>query len=115
MSTYTDLDVRGGLWNCQSAVKKTETILAYAALQSLPALTETWIIPENTTIPAALSTAYFFSHTPQRTGRGVGTGLLISPKWSYQVLCLEHLTRSALELHAVSVTHPIKLNIAVIY
>jgi len=42
-------------------------------------------------------------------------GLLISPKWSYQVLFLEHLTRSALELHAVSVTLPIKLDIAAIY
>jgi len=58
--------VRGVLWKCQSAVKKTESILAYTALQSLHllALTETWIIPENTAIPAALSTTYSFSHIP---------------------------------------------------
>lgn len=59
--TYSDLDVREGLWNCQSAVKKPETILAYAAFQSL---TETWIIPENIATPAGLSTAYSFSRTP---------------------------------------------------
>jgi len=43
---------------------KTETILANAALQSLHfmALTETWIISENT--PAALSTAYSVGRTP---------------------------------------------------
>ena len=113
----TDLEVRGGLWNCQSAVKKADSISAYACLQTLHflALTETWITPDNTATPAALSTAYSFSHTPRPSGRGGGTGLLISPKWSYRVLPLEHLTRSAFELHAVAITVPINLYIAVIY
>ena len=67
----------------------------YVHMQSLNtalhflAFTETWIPPENSATPAALSTA--FSHTPRPSGRGGGTGLLISPKWSYQVLSLEHL------------------------
>jgi len=78
--------------------------------------TETWIILENTATPATLSTKFSFSHTPRPSGRGGGTGLLISPKWSYMVLSLEHLTRSALELHAVSVKLPTsKHNIVVIY
>ena len=64
--------IAGSLWNCQSAVKKTETISAYTLSQSLHflALTETWIIPENTATPAALSAAYSFSHTPRASGRG---------------------------------------------
>jgi len=66
ISTYSDLDVRGGLWNCQLVVK---TILPYAALQSLHfmPLTETWIIPAT---PVALSTTYSFSHTPRPSRRG---------------------------------------------
>ena len=47
--------------------------------------------------------------------RGGGTGLLILPKWSYQVLPLEHLIRPGFELHAVTVTLPIQLFIVVIY
>ena len=35
--------------------------------------------------------------------------------WCYQVLPLEHLARSAFELHAVTVTLPIKLFLLVIY
>ena len=114
---YTDLEVMGGLWNCQSAVKKADSISAYASLMTLHflALTETWITPENSATPASLSTVYSFSHTPRPSGRGVGTGLLISPMWSYKVLPLEHLARSAFELHVVTVTIPIKLSIVVIY
>ena len=74
----------GGLWNCQSAVKKGDSISAYASLMTLHFLarTETWITPENSATPAALSTIYTFSHTPRPSGRGGGTGLLISPMWS---------------------------------
>ncbi|KAJ8349802.1 hypothetical protein SKAU_G00249320, partial [Synaphobranchus kaupii] len=34
------------------------------------ALTETWITPDNTATPAALSAGYSFSHTPRASGRG---------------------------------------------
>ncbi len=37
-----------------------------------------WIKPEDTATPAALSNNFSFSHTPLLTGRGGGTGLLIS-------------------------------------
>ena len=39
----------GGLWNCLSAVKKADPILAFASLQTLHflSLTKTWITPEN--------------------------------------------------------------------
>ena len=72
------------LWNCQSAVKKAYTISAYASLQTLQflALTKTLITLENNATPAALSTAYSFSHFPSQTGRGGGTGLFISTTWS---------------------------------
>ena len=70
-----------GLWNCQSAVKKADFIPALASHASLDALalTETWIRPENTATPAALSVNHSFSHSPRLTGRGGGTGLLLSP------------------------------------
>ncbi len=42
------------------------------------ALRETWIKPEDNATPAALSNNFSFSHTPRLTGRGGGTGLLIS-------------------------------------
>ena len=76
----------------------------------LLALTETWITPENSTIPAAPSTAYSFSHSPRPSGSAGGNGLLI-----LLVLPLEHLTRYAFDLLAVTVTLPIKVYIVVIY
>ncbi|KAJ8252065.1 hypothetical protein COCON_G00213770 [Conger conger] len=80
--------VAGGLWNCQSATRKADFITGYASLLFLQflALTETWITPENTATPAALSSS--FSHTPRPSGRGGGTGLLISPSWKF---CLPSL------------------------
>ena len=44
-----------------------------------------------------------------------GTGLLISPDWTYTVLPLSHLSITTFEFHAVSVSLPVKLNIVVIY
>ncbi|KAK3506379.1 hypothetical protein QTP70_017251 [Hemibagrus guttatus] len=75
--------VVGGLWNCQSAVRKADFISALASHYSFDflALTETWIPPQNTATPAALSSAYTFSHSPQESGRGGGTGLLLSQRW----------------------------------
>ena len=64
-------------------------------------LSTSWITPENTTTPAALSSANSFTHSLRQTGRGGGTGFLLSLMWSYQVLPLDHLPRSALEFHAV--------------
>ncbi|XP_059371004.1 uncharacterized protein LOC132108316 [Carassius carassius] len=49
------------------------------------ALTETWIKPEDTATPAALSTNFTCSHTPRTTGRGGGTGLLISKEWKFDL------------------------------
>ncbi|KAK3560392.1 hypothetical protein QTP86_008484 [Hemibagrus guttatus] len=73
--------VVGGLWNCQSAVRKADFILALASHYSFDflALTETWIPPQNTATPAALSSAYTFSHSPRESGRGGGTVSFTSP------------------------------------
>ncbi|MCI4382445.1 hypothetical protein PGIGA_G00014960 [Pangasianodon gigas] len=70
--------VVGGLWNCQSAVKKADFVSALASHYSFDflALTETWISPQNSATPAALSSAYAFSHTPREAGRGGGSYLL---------------------------------------
>ena len=62
---------------------------------------------KQTVTPANLSTAYSFSHSPRQTGRGRGTGILIAPWWSCQVLPMDHLPRSAFEFYAVSVTLPL--------
>lgn len=76
--------VSGRFWNCRSAVKNGKLISAYGTLQSVDfsALTETWITPENTATPAALSSSdYVFSHSLTESGRcGGGTRLLIHPK-----------------------------------
>ncbi|KAJ8418581.1 hypothetical protein AAFF_G00000800 [Aldrovandia affinis] len=82
--------VAGGLWNCQSALRKADFISAQASLVSLQflALTETWITPQNTVTPAALSAAYTFSHTPRPSCRGGGTGILISPSSRWESLDL---------------------------
>ncbi|XP_051503017.1 uncharacterized protein LOC127411471 [Myxocyprinus asiaticus] len=60
-----------GLWNCQSAVNKADFIPAFATQSTLSilALTETWIHPEDTATPAALSNNFSFSHTPRHTGQ----------------------------------------------
>ncbi|KAJ8397525.1 hypothetical protein AAFF_G00438010 [Aldrovandia affinis] len=65
-SSGVEVVVAGGLWNSQSAVRKVNFISAQASLLSLQflALTETWITPQNTATPIALSAAYTFSHTP---------------------------------------------------
>ncbi|XP_060725136.1 uncharacterized protein LOC132845235 [Tachysurus vachellii] len=109
--------VVGGLWNCQSAVKKADFISALTSHYSFDflALTETWISPQNTATPAALSSAYAFTHSPRETGRGGGTGLLLSKKWCFTPLLLSHLTNSSFEFHAISVTSPINLVIIVVY
>ncbi len=52
-----------GLWNCQSAVNKADLIPSIASQTALINLdlTETWIPPEDSATPAALSNN--FSHT----------------------------------------------------
>ncbi|KAK3530365.1 hypothetical protein QTP86_024402, partial [Hemibagrus guttatus] len=73
--------VVGGLWNCQCVVRKADFISALASHYSFDflALTETWISPQNTATPAALSSAYAFSHSPRESGRCGGTVLFTCP------------------------------------
>ncbi|XP_076846565.1 uncharacterized protein LOC143491441 [Brachyhypopomus gauderio] len=116
-SSHSQTRVMGGLWNCQSAVRKADFISALASHHSLHflALTETWITPENSVTPAALSSAFNFSHSPRQTGRGGGTGLLLYRKWNFTPLSFSHLYISSFEYHAVTVSFPTKLHINVIY
>ncbi len=67
-----------GLWNCQSVVNKVDFISDFSlqSTLSIMGLTETWIRPEDSATPAALSNNFSFSHTPRQVGRGGGTGLL---------------------------------------
>ncbi len=111
-SSTTPLSFFVGLWNCQSAVNKADFISAFSLQSTLSilGLTETWIRPEDSATPAALSHNFSFSHTP----RQVGTGLLISNNWKYST----HSplgNHNSFESHAISVTAPIKLQIVVIY
>ncbi len=105
-----------GLWNCQSAVNKADLIPAIASQTALCilGLTETWIRPEDSATPAALSNNFSFSHTPRQVRKGGGTGILISNNWKYSTytpLCNNH----SLESHAITVTAPVKLHVVVIY
>ncbi len=76
-SSTTPLSFSVGLWNCQSAVNKADFISAFSLQSTLSilGLTETWICPEDSATPAALSHNFSFSHTPRQVGRGGGTGL----------------------------------------
>ncbi len=101
---------------CESAVNKADFISAFSLQSTLSilGLTETWICPEDSATPAALSYNFSFSHTPRQVGRGGGTGLLISNNWKYST----HSplgNHNSFESHAITVTAPIKLQIVVIY
>ncbi|KAL6473325.1 hypothetical protein MHYP_G00195130 [Metynnis hypsauchen] len=100
-----------------SAVPKADFITSFASAQSLNflALTETWITTENSATPAALSSAFAFSHSPRQTGRGGGTSLLLSREWSFSTLSLSHLNICSFEFHAVAVSYPAELHIIVLY
>uniref|UniRef100_A0A9J7WWP6 Reverse transcriptase domain-containing protein n=1 Tax=Cyprinus carpio carpio TaxID=630221 RepID=A0A9J7WWP6_CYPCA len=116
LTSTPTLSIPLGLWNCQSAVNKADFISSIATHSglSLMALTETWIKPEDTATPAALSTHFTCSHTPRTTGRGGGTGLLISKDWKFD-LQPPPTGHGSFESHAVTVTHPVQIHFVVIY
>ena len=108
----------GALWNCHSSANKADFISAFASHLSLDflALTETWLSPDNTVTPAALSSLYVLSHTPRLTGRGGGTGLLLSPSLLFSVPSdLTSLSVTTFEFHAVQLTSPCQLLLIVLY
>ncbi len=100
-----------GLWNCQSDF--ITSITSHSRL-NLMALTETWIKPEDNATPAALSNNFSFSHTPRLTGRGGGTGLLISNNWKFAPLPSLSIN-SSFESHSVTITYPLKIHFVVVY
>ncbi len=115
MPTNTLLYFSIGLWNCQSAVNKADfitSIITHSRL-NLMVLTETWIKPEDTTTPAALSNN-ISPPTPRLTGRGGGTGLLISNNWKFTPLPSLSIN-SSFESHSVTITYPLKIHFVVVY
>ncbi len=78
------------------------------------ALTETWIKPEDNVTPAEVSNNFSFSHTPRLTGRGGGTGLLISNNGKFTPLSSPSINRS-FELHSVTITYPLKIYFVVVF
>ena len=81
---------------------------------SILGLTETWIHPEDTATPAALSNHFSFSHTPHQSGRSGGTGLVISNNWKYSTLS-SLCNNNSFEYHAITLTTPIKIHIVRIF
>ncbi len=76
------------------------------------ALTETWI--NLRTLPLLqLSPLIHFSHTPARL-EGWGTGLLISNEWKFELLP-SPTGNSSFESHAITITHPAKIHVVVVY
>ncbi len=115
-SSTTPLSFSMTLWNCQSAVNKADLISAFSLQSTLSilGLTETWIRPEDSATPAALSNNLSFSHTPRQVGRVGALGLLISNNWKYSThypLC----NYNSFESHAITVMATIQLQIVVIY
>ncbi len=76
-SSTAPLSFSVGLWNCQSAVNKADFISAFSLQSTLSilGLTETWIRPEDSATPAALSHNFSFSHTQ---GKLAGVGAPVS-------------------------------------
>jgi len=66
-----------------------------------------WITPE--VDPAALSSAFSFSHTSRPSGPSGGSGLLISPN-GVSLYLLPLCTPLTFAFHAVTVTHPVQLH-----
>ncbi len=89
-------------------------VLNYNSRLNLMALTETWIKPEDNATPAALSNNFSLSHTPRLTGRGGGTGLLISNNWKFTPLPSLGIN-SSFESHSVTITYPLKIHFVVVY
>ncbi|XP_073799352.1 uncharacterized protein [Danio rerio] len=116
VSAISQLSLSVGLWNCQSAVNMADFITSIATYSdyNLMALTETWLRPEDTATHATLSANFSFSHTPRQTGRGGGTGLLISKEWKF-TLIPSLPTINSFEFHAVTIIHPFYINVVVIY
>ncbi len=124
ISTRVDSDVMNVFWSYCSEVdfvkvprnnKRRIRISAFSLQSTLSilGLTETWIGPEDSATPAALSKNFSLSHTQRQVGRGGGTGLLISNNWKYSTyspLC----NYNSFESHAITVIAPIKLQIVVI-
>ncbi len=93
---------------CLRSTKQILFLLLLPKLHLILSLTETWIRPEGSATPAALSNNFSFSHTPHQVRKGGGTGLLILKNWKYSTytpLCNTH----SLESHAITVTAPVKL------
>ncbi len=116
MSANTLLSFSIGLWNCQSAVNKADFIASITSHSrlNLMALTETWIKSEDNATPAALSNNFSFSHTSRLTGRGGGTGLLISNNWTFAPLPSLSIN-SSFESHSITITYPLKIHFVVVY
>ncbi len=115
-SSTTLLSFSMSLWDCQSAVNKADLISAFSLQSTLSilGLTETWIHPEDSATPAALSNNFSLSHALRQVGWGGDTGLLISNNWKYSThspLC----NYNSFEYHAITVIAPIKFQIVVIY
>ncbi len=55
-----------------------------------------------------------FPTPPRLTGRGGGTGLLISNNWKFTPLSSPSIN-SSFESHSVTITYPLKINFVVVY
>jgi len=115
LSPYPHSHLSLFLW-VYGIVNKADFIPAFASRSTIYilGLTETWIHPENSATPAALSNNFSFSHTPRQSGRGGGTGLLISNNWKYSTLS-SLCNNNSFEYHVITLTTPIKIHIVVIY
>ena len=84
--------VAGGIWNCQSASRKDDFITVYAP-PSFPhsSSPSPWPRSHLKTLPLPLS-----------SGRSGGTGLFISPSWTFSVFSLINLSLSTFEYHCLN-------------
>ena len=96
LASRDNFTVAGGLWNCQSATQKADFITAYASLLSLQFLLLNHTESHLRTLLLPSHSPFSFSHTSRPSSHGGGTGLLISPSWTFSIFPLTNLSPSTL-------------------
>ncbi len=116
LSSTTLLSIPIGLWNCQSAVNKADFIPSIATHSglNLMALTETWVKPEDTATPAALSTNFTFPTPLARLG---GVEVRVSLFQINGNLNFYHLLQATVHLNLMQLLlpNPAKIHFVVVY
>ncbi len=114
MSANTLLSFSIGLWNCQFALNKADFITSITSHSRLNFLASRPGSNQRTMLHLQHSPIISHFPTPRLTGRGGGTGLLISNDWKCNPFPSVSIN-SSFESHSVTITYPLKIHFVVVY